>query len=149
MIGYRCSRDVDDYFQESGRVGRDGKQSHAILFNYKGNFGKGKTDKAMHEYVNSTDKCRRELLLKHYEQQSSTPVKHLCSDVCSKICMCGESGCNDEERGMSEIKKKMAHATLEEPNNKSVCREANGETRDIIRDLLRELQTRLVTEDKL
>ena len=63
---------MDDYFQESGRVGRDRKQSHAILFNYKGNFGKGKMDEAMREYVNSTDKCHRELLLKHYEQQSST-----------------------------------------------------------------------------
>ena len=36
VIHYGPSMDIDDYFQESGRAGRDGKASEAVMFNYPG-----------------------------------------------------------------------------------------------------------------
>ena len=35
MLHYGPAPDVDDYFQESGRIGRNGKQSFAILLRFR------------------------------------------------------------------------------------------------------------------
>ena len=61
VIHYGPSCDIDDYFQESGRVGRDGQQSHAILVNYKKGRGRGKFNDNMKSYMkekrNVDEKC--------------------------------------------------------------------------------------------
>ena len=36
VVHYSPSRDFDDYFQESGCVGRDNEQSHAVVVNFPG-----------------------------------------------------------------------------------------------------------------
>ena len=63
-------QDVDDYLQESGRVGRDGKQSEACILLYK-NYSCGrKLSPFMREYVvnktqcqNSRQNCMKKLLV--------------------------------------------------------------------------------------
>jgi ATP-dependent DNA helicase RecQ len=57
---------LDDYLQESGRVGRDKANAHAILLKYKGCTCSRNITKQMKEYVRNTTECRRVLLLKPF-----------------------------------------------------------------------------------
>ena len=65
IIHYGPSKDVDDYLQESGRGGRNGELSHAILYTYPG-CTLGYVSPAMKKYVSNTDTCRRRLLLEQF-----------------------------------------------------------------------------------
>ena len=48
---------TEDYFQQTGRAGRDGKQSFAILINFPGCLRSKNISKAMKSYVKNTAKC--------------------------------------------------------------------------------------------
>lgn len=93
VIHYGPAGDVESYFQESGRAGRDGKQSRAILYVYPGCL-LGHVDKSMKVYCTLEEgKCRREELLKHFAGRDVYhPVSplHACCDRCAQICECGE-----------------------------------------------------------
>lgn len=86
--------DVDDYFQESGRVERDGSYSNAILVTYPGCLKSVHFDKKVKEYCKNTQMCRRKLLIDVYGCQFSpiTP-KHRCCDICEKDCDCDDINC--------------------------------------------------------
>ncbi len=100
IIHYGPSTDVDDYFQESGRAGRDGKPSEAIIFQYPGCLLGHVTNK-MKEYCKlSTDKCRRVELLRHFPSSATDHIdtaapQHICCDNCTLTC-----GCGDEPRSI-------------------------------------------------
>lgn len=84
------SSGLDDYLQESGRIGRSSdKMSHAVLLKFKGCTRSRNISKTMKEYVKNTDVCRRIMLLKPF---SSSPqcndIKHSCCDVCARSCRC-------------------------------------------------------------
>ena len=71
VIHYGPSSDIEDYLQESGRAGRDGRDSHAVLYVYPA-CTIGHVSPAMKEYCQQTTQCRRNiyldtlvLLLKH------------------------------------------------------------------------------------
>ena len=93
------SADVDDYLQETGRIGRDSQQmSHAVLLKFKGCTGTKNISKDMRSYVNNTTQCRREMLLAQFK--SSAPkdkVPHSCCDVCAMNCKC-LCFCDDSDR---------------------------------------------------
>lgn len=82
--------DLDDYLQETGRVGRDMlHKSHAVLLKYKGCTASRNISKEMREFVSNNSLCRRKLLLTHFG--SDTPpdtIFHDCCDVCSRECKC-------------------------------------------------------------
>ena len=67
IIHFGPSKDIESYIQESGRAGRDGKQSvahiiyHGLLLNHVG--------RDMKLYVNTTE-CRRKLLLAQFDNFS-------------------------------------------------------------------------------
>ena len=65
-IHFGPPQDIDDYLQESGRTGRDGLSSSAVIYAYPG-YLIGHVSKAMKEYCKSAGECRRELLLQHFE----------------------------------------------------------------------------------
>ena len=91
MIHYGPASNLDDYFQETGRIGRDGSQSLATLLVYDGcKKGKG-LSKDMKSYMKNKDECRRKVLLKCYGStvDTSSP-SHLCCDLCKERCSCGE-----------------------------------------------------------
>lgn len=93
VIHYGPSGDIESYFQESGRAGRDGKESRAILCVYPGSL-LGHVDKSMKAYCVLEDgKCRREELLKHFpgrRMQKSICPPHACCDQCTQKCECGQ-----------------------------------------------------------
>ena len=93
VIHYGHSGDVESYFQESGRAGRDGKESRAILCVYPGSL-LGHVDKSMKAYCTLEEgKCRREELLKHFpgkRMQISIRPPHACCNQCTQKCQCGQ-----------------------------------------------------------
>ena len=102
VIHFRAPASLTSYVQESGRDGRDGNASNAILFYSAKEFGvrKVKLSKStnhnelnelepMQTYCHNTEFCRRLLLLKHFDgdvnaqEECFTIVpKHKCCDIC-------------------------------------------------------------------
>lgn len=84
------SGDLDDYLQETRRIGRDSTQiSYAVLLKYKGCTASKNITKDMKTYVKNTTFCRRKMLLKHFDtNEVSETVLHACCDVCARICTC-------------------------------------------------------------
>ena len=78
--------DVEQYVQATGRAGRDGKISHAIML-----FGKGlkrHVDESMVKYCKNQDNCRRHTLFCDFDDFNSTNSGCLCCDICSTSCDC-------------------------------------------------------------
>ena len=91
IIHYGPPNDIDDYFQESGRAGRDTTDTcHAILLHYPSCLSSRLIDSDMKAYCKNSDKCWRSLLLKKYRaaDQSEFKKKHGCCDICSLECDC-------------------------------------------------------------
>ncbi len=91
VIHFGPPADVDDYFQESGRGGRDGIESNAILYHYPGCLI-GHVSKSMKDYCHLDDKCRRKELLQHLvgsiDATTIGNIPHNCCDTCTKNCTC-------------------------------------------------------------
>lgn len=86
---------LDDYFQEAGRVGRDGLQSEALLVLYPRCMGTRNISKVVKEYALNNSVCRRKVLLQNFNAVNPvlTPL-HLCCDICQKICLCNGNDCS-------------------------------------------------------
>ena len=91
-VHYGPSKNVEAYVQETGRAGRDGRQSHAYIL-YHGillNHVEGDIKSVL-----KTDGCRRKALFQHFETVLEQFHKlHLCCDNCALTSECGESNCN-------------------------------------------------------
>jgi ATP-dependent DNA helicase RecQ len=94
VIHRDCAPSVEAYLQESGRVGRDGAQSRAILLwgpDDERSLARAKTEaerrrvSALLRYARDTGSCRRHALLKmlDYNADGEVPERHCC-DVCEK-----------------------------------------------------------------
>ncbi len=86
------SSDLDDYLQESGRIGRtDYKMSHAVLLRFKGCTRSKNITIEMKDYIRNESECRRTLLLKPFSfipEQNVDTMKHSCCDICAEFCKC-------------------------------------------------------------
>ena len=92
VIHFGPSKNIESYTQETGRAGRDGSQSIAVVL-YNG-IMLSHVEADIKSYIKSDD-CRRNTLLKQFEDDSSNSPKelHLCCDHCASKCQCGESDC--------------------------------------------------------
>ena len=93
IIHFGPSKNVEAYIQETGRAGRDSKQSVAYII-YQGLF-LNHVDKDIKLYVKS-EECRRKTLLSQFDSSEGISYPqplHLCCDNCSKKCECKEEEC--------------------------------------------------------
>ena len=94
VIHFGPSKNVEAFIQETGRAGRNGKQSVAHIF-YPGLL-LNHVEKDIKQYLKS-EECRRKTLLCQFDncdKVSCPDPKHLCCDNCAKHC-----NCKNEDRG--------------------------------------------------
>ncbi len=97
VIHLGSPEDIDAYIQETGRGGRDGKHSLALLLSHKRG-GKFVCEKSMLQYENNSTICRRNLLFQNIDNYKpfQTDYKCMCCDVCKRVCQCGS--CFDNKK---------------------------------------------------
>ena len=95
VIHFGPSKSVEAYMQESGRCGRNGEQSSAILFYNSVTIRAA--DRDMKDYIHS-DSCRRQELINHFSHSAGIekPQGHLCCDICAAKCASGEQLCKSD-----------------------------------------------------
>ena len=97
IIHFGPQATLDDYFQETGRAGRDGGQSEAILVIYT-KWNSKHIAKSVKEYAKNKVTGRRKLLLSIFNSSSNKFVAslHMCRDICQMKCVCCGNSCHYE-----------------------------------------------------
>ena len=95
IINWGCPNTLEELVQETGRGGRDGRLTQAIL--YPTRLGK-KVTNAMKSYQINTETCRRRKLFESFlfnNDEKNESTGHVikgcyCCDLCAKLCACSE-----------------------------------------------------------
>ena len=145
--------DIDDYIQESGRGGRDGKQSVSILVKYRMMYTGSKVTTRMKAFVNNTDTCRRKILLEHFNIQDHvhSQAAHTCCDVCAVTCMCGG---DDRCQGMQACQEEtnvLLHLGFQHPDKADIAylarRQVTADQREELKEKLLSYRETLLEDD--
>ena len=120
IIHWGLPESEEAYVQETGRSGRDGKQSYAILYyNSRDVSTNSKVNDSIRNYCMNHSKCRRKLLLKEFSVDcniKSPQLLHLCCDVCSQRCMCETCLSNRQKSKDAHASDPEACMTCVQPN---------------------------------
>jgi superfamily II DNA helicase RecQ len=108
VIHFDPSKSIQAYIQESGRCGRAGESSIALLL-FNGVMLKV-ADANMKDYVKS-ESCRRKLLLQYFDAKlpSELPTGHKCCDLYALNCECQDGYCNIKLQYTCHVIKKCFH----------------------------------------
>lgn len=100
IFHYGPPSSIDEYIQETGRAGRDGRFAHAIILRHKYAL-QGIVSPEMKEYVSGKG-CRRATLLKAFNCEPTLEGTFYCCDNCTSplfesCCSCDSNiSCNHE-----------------------------------------------------
>ena len=86
VIHYGPPNDIETYVQQTGRSGRDGKESYCTLL-----VGKSQLkfcDHSMRDYCENTTVCQRECLFRGFSNFTNKGNKCNCCNICAQICKC-------------------------------------------------------------
>ena len=89
-VGPPCT--VREYFQETGRAGRDGKQSFATLNYNNRDIAKNRVGLSddIRKFCCLEGNCLRGYLLKSLDAIDTKCIGHLCCSYCESVCDCNE-----------------------------------------------------------
>lgn len=93
VIHWKPPNGIEEYVQQTGRGGRDGKLAQAVLYYNRKDLSSGKLSEEMKRYISNNEVCRREMLMSYFGDpaQITKPEElHLCCDICEKQCMCSQ-----------------------------------------------------------
>ena len=109
VVHYGVPADIDEYVQETGRAGRDGKLSAAIIIRHRFALSGG-VKQEMKDYLSANDGsiCRRKLLLGIFGHEATASGSYLCCDICAKLyscCSCAlQLNCLHDQQGCYCVK---------------------------------------------
>lgn len=95
VVHFGCARSLEAYAQETGRGGRDGKRTDAIMLYHSQNLSKVQSADSMRAFVKEKS-CRRVHLLEYFALQPAPDIEVpsavsgcQCCDNCRSDCDCG------------------------------------------------------------
>ena len=105
------SNSLKDYIQESGRVGRDGQKSYALLVTYP-HATSDNVNTDMKTYCKA-DTCRRKLLRSNFGFEKDANHSHSCCDISRRECeICGSDREGNEHTSQIEAGiKRILHSS--------------------------------------
>ena len=118
VINYGVPKNMDCFVQQLGRAGRDRSHATAILL-FNGHHCKG-IDSDMNEYVLNKDKCRRQVILKSYNNtDNGNVVAHSCCDICEAKCVCGTDECTSFKHPFYEMLENQEYSSSSSSDNET------------------------------